>query len=315
MNCQESSCAKSQVAICLHCLCRLCSTHLLAHREEVVKHTVQVSKQINGVAQELDVLLQKVRCDRQSATSQLRTWRQCQIDQVERIYTERFRDIARKKDRINTLETELTERVMKEAKTIHENIQRKQSLQAIAEIVNENIRSIPPEHQHQSPSLENSSTRKTIEPPSIIPFRKLVNRFKIISGTSDQYLNRYISKNLLRLPHDQMLMTLLVSLFQAWYSSNTNDQILSYHMNTIKKYIQKPEHQLAMLTSILIFVTSSNRSDDEILHIFNALLQFFWNNQFFTKETLLNWCHNEKSNVYRGFERIQPFAQSFLDQL
>ncbi|CAF1410691.1 unnamed protein product [Adineta ricciae] len=272
--------------------------HLLAHREEVVKHTDQ-----------------KVRCDRESASCQLRSWRQCQIDQVEQVYAERFRDIARKKDRINMLEIESTERVMKEAKTTHENTPRNLNLQAIAGIVNENVRSTPPEHQHQSSSLENSSTRKTIEPPLITPFRKLVNRFKIISGTADQYLNRYISKNLLKLPHNQMLMTLLVSLFQAWYSSNTNDQILSYHMYTIKKYIQNTEHQLAMLTSVLIFVTSSDRSDDEVCHMFNALLQFFCNNRFFTKETLLNWYHDEKSNVYRGFEKIQPVFQSFLDQL
>jgi len=57
-------------------------------------------------------------------------------------------------------------------------------------------------------------------------------------------------------------MVLLLLLLEAWHSSKSptvfNQDVLSYHINIVKKYIKEPEQQLTVIAAIQVFVNSCN---------------------------------------------------------
>jgi hypothetical protein len=56
------------------------------------------------------------------------------------------------------------------------------------------------------------------------------------------------------------MMTLLLSFLEAWHSIGSrtvyNEQVLSHHIFTVKKYIKEPEHELTVLIAIQVFVNA-----------------------------------------------------------
>jgi hypothetical protein len=57
-------------------------------------------------------------------------------------------------------------------------------------------------------------------------------------------------------------MVLLLSLLEAWHSPKSptvfNQDVLSYHINIVKKYIKEPQQQLTVIADIQVFVNSCN---------------------------------------------------------
>jgi hypothetical protein len=56
------------------------------------------------------------------------------------------------------------------------------------------------------------------------------------------------------------MMLLLLSFLEAWYPQNSpnifNERVLSYHIFTIKKYINGREHELTIIAAIQVFIDS-----------------------------------------------------------
>jgi hypothetical protein len=139
-NCEEPTCVQAQSAICLHCLRRLCSIHILVHNRLLLKQGDDLSEQINELTEQINISLQQIHSDREEAIHKLSIWRQNQIDQMENTYTEKLQIIDCRKDRLIQLEDELIQRLTKEAKEPLEQMQRQQttniqSLQSIRQVI------------------------------------------------------------------------------------------------------------------------------------------------------------------------------------
>ncbi len=55
-------------------------------------------------------------------------------------------------------------------------------------------------------------------------------------------------------------MILLLSFLEAWHSKNAptvfNERVLSYHIFTVKKYINGRDHEITVLAAIVVFINS-----------------------------------------------------------
>jgi hypothetical protein len=139
-NCEEPTCFQTQSAICLHCLRRLCSIHILVHSRLLLKQGDDLDEQINELTQQINISLQQIHSDREEAIDKLNIWRQNQIDQMGNIYTEKLQIIDCRKDRLTKIEHELIQRLTKDAKEPLEQIQGQQttdtqSLQTIRQAI------------------------------------------------------------------------------------------------------------------------------------------------------------------------------------
>ena len=126
-NCEETPCVNLQTAICLHCLRRLCSKHILEHGAVLLTEGDELCEQINELTEQLNFSLQQIHLSRQEAADELNRWRQKQIDNLDHKYAETIQIIEFRKDHITEIENELTERLIKEAKTPLEDMQARQS--------------------------------------------------------------------------------------------------------------------------------------------------------------------------------------------
>ncbi|CAF1069589.1 unnamed protein product [Adineta steineri] len=180
---------------------------------------------------------------------------------------------------------------------------------------------------NQSISSPSNQTISTTSPLSRIPIKrpimfsskKIVKYFKNISGSDDQNLEDYIVKDLHSLSHVNNIILVFLSLFDAWHSRNLstvyNDQILSYHIKNLKKYIKKQEHQLTVIAAIHVFINNCKYSDSQSNTMFTNLFQFFLTNECITKETIIDWYKNGDYYGYEDFQKAKLWAQSFFKDL
>ena len=61
------------------------------------------------------------------------------------------------------------------------------------------------------------------------------------------------------------MMILLLSFLEAWHPKNSfdvfNERILSYHIFTIKKYINGRDHELIVVGAIIVFINSCGHDE------------------------------------------------------
>jgi hypothetical protein len=163
-NCEETPCVNVQSAICLHCLQRLCSKHILEHGTVLLREGDELCEQINELAEQLNASLQQIHSSRQEAVDKLNLWRQKQIDNLDHKYAETMQIIEFRKDHITGIENELTERLIKEAKTPLDDMQARQSASAQSL---ETIRQVIANVLKDSTQIEVYSKDSTVSSPVV----------------------------------------------------------------------------------------------------------------------------------------------------
>ncbi|CAF1021719.1 unnamed protein product [Adineta steineri] len=326
VNCEESTCTNIQSAICLHCLRRLCSIHILVHEKIVSKETNELYEQIDEVAEQLNISLQHIHTAYEESRQKLNIWRQDHIDKIKQKHTEQYQ-----KDNLTKLEDELTQRLIKEqqdstqlelngnkideSSVIQMNSFQQQYTNSQLLATNQSISS----PSNQTISTTSPLSRIPIKRPIMFSSKKIVKYFKNISGSDDQNLENYIVKDLHSLSHVNNIMLVFLSLFDAWHSRNLstvyNDEILSYHIKNLKKYIKQQEHQLTVIAAIQVFINNCKYSDSQSNTMFTNLFQFFLTNECITKETIIDWYKNGDYYGYEGFQKAKLWAQSFFKDL
>jgi len=111
INCEESSCENFQVAICLHCMCRLCIYHIEDHQKVLLNKIDELKNQVNQVNIILmnasNVMVEERKADAKKCFD----WRKQKIVEIERKYNEMRNSIENRQKTLENLELELNQRL------------------------------------------------------------------------------------------------------------------------------------------------------------------------------------------------------------
>jgi hypothetical protein len=73
-------------------------------------------------------------------------------------------------------------------------------------------------------------------------------------------------------------MVLLLSLLEAWHSPNAltiiNHNVLTHHINIVKKYIKGSDHQLTVIAACQVFLASFQYDDQKTSMIYFISTKF-----------------------------------------
>jgi hypothetical protein len=115
-NCEEKSCADVPSAICLHCNLRLCTSHIVAHGELLLKEANELHEQIDRLAEHLNISLQNIQRTSNETWNAVNIWRQKQIDMIEDKYARKMQAIGLKQNYLVELEKNLSQRLVTDAR-------------------------------------------------------------------------------------------------------------------------------------------------------------------------------------------------------
>ncbi|CAF0840877.1 unnamed protein product [Adineta steineri] len=177
----------------------------------------------------------------------------------------------------------------------------------------------PPINPSQPMSTDSSRLPLDINRLPAYASRKLINLFMNVSDSNEYLLRNFIIKNLSRAAHGNNMMVLILSFLESWHSKLSptivNERILSYHIFTIKTYMNCPDHEYIAIAAILRYITNCNYNEIKSGQLMIILLQHFFEHKCITKTTILDWYENGATYGYRNFHEGKQWAKPFVDKL
>ncbi len=111
MNCEETSCENYQIAICLHCMRRLCVNHIETHQNNLLNEIDEIKNQVDQINNILTNASNMIEQECKTEEKKWKDWRKEKIAEIEREYNQMMNSIKTRQKTFEQLQIDLNQRV------------------------------------------------------------------------------------------------------------------------------------------------------------------------------------------------------------
>ncbi|CAF1297306.1 unnamed protein product [Adineta steineri] len=331
--CEENLCQQFALAVCLHCMHRLCIHHINDHQNIALNQLDQLKTEANQITTSLVNASNTIVEERKADEKKCVAWRMQKLAEINDEYNKMMNSIRIRQKVLEQQELNFNQRLKKDVQEPLEQMYTQKSispqlLDAI-QLTIENIRKDSDVLIWNSPELNNiqnlhinskdetkstSTTRSKKEKIKAWKPRELFfTFFRDVGPGSVKKINDFVRTMLEGEDkmENQGLITLVFSYLQTWHKTNRDKHkqlILDKHILTIKQYVNGKDSERKVLTALKYFFnTLKNKDSTEIVEMMTMLLQLFLDHQCISISEMIVWYSDNNST--NEISWVEPFLK------
>ncbi|CAF1220215.1 unnamed protein product [Adineta steineri] len=318
--CEENLCQQFALAVCLHCMHRLCIHHINDHQNIALNQLDQLKNEANQISTSLVNASNTIVEERKADEKKCAVWRIQKLAEIDDEYNKMINSIRTRQKILEQQELNFNQRLKIDVQQPLEQMYTQKSispqlLDAI-QLAIENIRKDSDVLIWNSPELNNiqnlhtNSKDETKSTSTKYPKKEKIKAwkprmlyftfFRNVGPDSVGKINDFVRSMLEGEDkmENQGLITLVFSYLQTWHKTNRGKHkqlILDKHILTIKQYVNGKDSERKVLTALKYFFNTLKNKDSTEIEMMTMLLQLFLDHQCISISEMIDWYSDNNS--------------------